>query len=229
MRDGKIAPSMMCVDFLHLEEALKTFEEQGLEYLHVDVMDGCFVPNYTLGTDFCRLLKKSSGIPLDIHLMIRDPESKLQWFTFDEKDYVSVHYESTPHIHRALATIRRLGGKPMLALNPGTPLACMENLLDDMDALLLMTVDPGFAGQKLIPRMLDKIRAARAYLDSRGYEHVEIEVDGNVSFENAVKMHEAGADIFVAGSSSLFDPHVGLADAAARLRRCIVTGDGKNG
>ena len=153
--------------------------------------------------------------------MIKNPENKLGWFTFDENDYDSVHYESTPHIHRALATIKRMGGKPMLALNPGTPLSCIEHLLDDMDALLLMTVDPGFAGQKLIPQMLDKIRDARAFLDARGYQHIELEVDGNVSFENAVKMYEACADIFVAGSSSLFDKNMDMKTATAKLRSCI--------
>lgn len=221
MRIGKIAPSVMCVDFINLEKTLRIFEENQIEYIHVDIMDGEFVPNYTLGTDFCKMLKKSTNIPLDIHLMIKNPESKLGWFSFDEKDYVSVHYESTPHIHRALATIKRIGGKPMLALNPGTPLSCMEHLLDDMDALLLMTVDPGFAGQKLIPQMLDKIRDARAFLDERGYQHIKLEVDGNVSFENATKMYEAGADIFVAGSSSIFHKEMDLKTATTKLRSCI--------
>lgn len=221
MRNGKIAPSVMCVDFMKLGETLKLFEENQIEYIHVDIMDGEFVPNYTLGTDFCKMLKQNTTIPLDIHLMIKNPENKLGWFTFDENDYVSVHYESTPHIHRALATIKRMGGKPMLALNPATPLSCIEHLLDDMDALLLMTVDPGFAGQKLIPQMLDKIRSTRAFLDERGYKHIELEVDGNVSFENAQKMYEAGADIFVAGSSSLFDKSLNMQEATAKLRSCI--------
>ena len=221
MRIGKIAPSVMCVDFMKLEETLKIFEENQIEYIHVDIMDGEFVPNYTLGTDFCKMLKRNTRIPLDIHLMIKNPEYKLNWFSFDENDYVSVHYESTPHIHRALSTIKQMGGKPMLALNPGTPLSVMEHLLDDMDALLLMTVNPGFAGQKLISQMLDKIRAARAFLDARGYQHIELEVDGNVSFENAAKMYEAGADIFVAGSSSLFDKNMDLNTATIKLRSCI--------
>lgn len=221
MRTGKIAPSVMCVDFTKLGDTLKVFQEEDIAYIHVDIMDGEFVPNYTLGTDFCRMLKKSTSIPLDIHLMIKNPENKLGWFTFGSADYVSVHYESTPHIHRALAAIRRMGGKPMLALNPATPLCCIEHLLDDMDALLLMTVDPGFAGQKLIPQMLEKIRAARRFLDSRGYGHIEIEVDGNVSFENAEKMYQAGADIFVAGSSSLFDASMDIKAASEKLRRCI--------
>ena len=212
---------MMCVDFMNIEKSIRTMEENGIEYLHIDVMDGEFVNNYTLGTDFCKVLKQNSRIPLDIHLMIEKPENKLSWFEFGEGDYVSVHYESTKHVQRALQQIRARGAKPMIALNPATPLEVLEWVLPDIDAVLLMTVNPGFAGQKLIPQTIDKITACRRFLDERGYNNVEIEVDGNVSFENARKMSDAGADIFVAGSSSMFKKELSLEEGIKMLREAI--------
>ena len=217
----QMAPSMMCVDFMNIEKSIRTMEENGIEYLHIDVMDGEFVNNYTLGTDFCKVLKQNSRIPLDIHLMIEKPENKLSWFEFGEGDYVSVHYESTKHVQRALQQIRARGAKPMIALNPATPLEVLEWVLPDIDAVLLMTVNPGFAGQKLIPQTLKKITDCRRFLDERGYTNVEIEVDGNVSFENARKMSDAGADIFVAGSSSMFKKELSLEEGIKMLREAI--------
>ncbi len=201
---SKISPSLMCVDFLNLKEELAILERGGIEYLHIDIMDGVFVPNYTLGTDFVKMLHKATNIPLDIHMMVTSPESKLDWFELREGDYVSVHYESCTHIQRVLSQIHARGAKTMLALNPGTPLSVLDELLPDLDAVLIMTVNPGFAGQKLIPQTLDKITRCRKMLDERGYTNIEIEVDGNVSFENAKKMRAAGADIFVAGTSSIY-------------------------
>ena len=217
----QISPSMMCADPFALGEVIHTFEQAKIEYLHIDVMDGCFVQNYTLGTDYVKALRRHTSIPLDIHLMIDAPERKLDWFQFGEGDYVSVHYESTPHVHRALAAIRARGAKAMLALNPATPICVLEHILDDIDAVLVMTVNPGFSGQALIPSMLKKIAALRTYLDERGYQHIEIEVDGNVSFANAEKMSRAGADIFVVGSSSVFSKEAPLAENIARFRSLI--------
>ena len=204
MLQQKIAPSMMCADYRTFADLLRTFEAEKIEYLHIDVMDGVFVKNFTLGTDFCRRLRDMTGIPLDIHLMITEPEWKIDWFSPRPEEYVSVHAEATGHLQRALAKIREYGAKPMAALNPATPLSALDYVLDDIDAVLLMTVNPGFAGQKLIPQTLRKIADCRKYLDERGYRHVEIEVDGNVSFVNAEKMYAAGANIYVAGSSSVF-------------------------
>ena len=212
---------MMCVDFMNIAADLATMEKHGIEYLHIDIMDGEFVNNYTLGTDFCKVMKKNSSIPLDIHRMIEKPENKLSWFEFGEGDYVSVHYESTKHIQRALQQIKQRGAKPMIALNPATPLEVLEWVLPDIDAVLLMTVNPGFAGQKLVPQTLEKITACRKFLDERGYTNVEIEVDGNVSFENARKMSDAGADIFVAGSSSMFAKDITLDEGIEKLREAI--------
>ena len=218
----KISPTIMCADFFELDKYIKTFEQQNIELLHIDIMDGSFVPNYTLGTDFIKALKQKTNIPLDIHLMINNPENKLDWFDFGENDYVSVHYESTPHIHKALVTIKKIGAKAMVALNPGTPINVIENLLDDIDAVLVMTVNPGFAGQQMVNSAIKKIKSLREYLDKQGYEHIEIEVDGNVSFENAKHMAEAGANIFVAGSSSVFSKKSTINENTDKLRKILI-------
>lgn len=217
----QISPSVMCVDFFNLSETIAEFEKQGIEYIHVDIMDGVYVPNYTLGTDFIKQLKKHTKIPMDIHLMIENPENKLDWFEFGEGDYVAVHYETTKHLHKAVAAIRARGAKPMVAINPAKPISVLECILDDIDAVLVMTVNPGFAGQKLIPSTLNKISQLRKYLDENGYENVEIEVDGNVSFENARLMSDAGANIFVAGTSSIFKAGQSMAENTAKLRNSI--------
>lgn len=220
MSKGQIAPSMMCCDPFMLEQTLADFAAGGVEYLHIDVMDGVFVPNYQLGTDYVKMLRQHTRIPMDIHLMVVNPETKLDWFDPQPSDYVSVHYEATPHIHRALSRIRAAGAKAMLALNPGTPLCALEELAPELDAVLLMTVDPGFAGQKLIEPTLGKIARLKAWLEAEGYA-IEIEVDGNVNLPNAKRMREAGADIFVAGSSGLFLPDVPMKKAIEALRDAI--------
>ena len=178
----KISPSMMCVEIDKLNDYLKIFEEEKIEYLHIDIMDGEYVPNYTLGTDYVRQLRKTTDIPLDVHLMINNPERKITWFDFQEGEYVSVHAESTQHLQKALQAIRATGAKPMVAINPSTRVEELQYVLDDMDGLLVMTVNPGFAGQKAIPQTIQKIEDCRNYLDERGYQHIEIEVDGNVSY-----------------------------------------------
>ena len=217
----KISPSIMCADFFDLENYIKEFEKNNIEYIHVDIMDGSFVPNFTLGTDFIKQLKKRTSIPLDIHLMIDSPEQKLDWFEFGEGDYVAVHVESTKHLHKALDAIKKRGAKPMVTINPATPISAIEEVLDMVDGVLVMTVNPGFAGQKLVPSTLKKITALREYLDSHGYSHIEIEADGNVSFENAKLMSEAGANIFVAGTSSIFNKSFSLSEGIERLREVI--------
>ena len=216
----KIAPSVMCAPVFAMEECL-TQLEKGTDLLHLDIMDGSFVPNYTLGTDFVRQLKARAKLSLDIHLMIDDPESKLDWFTFGEGDYVSVHYEASRHLNKALRAIRARGAKAMVAINPATPICALDSMLDDIDAVLVMTVNPGFAGQALIESTLKKISRLRQYLDENGYPEIEIEVDGNVSFENAKRMSDAGANIFVAGSSSVFHKDAPLPENIAKLRTMI--------
>lgn len=217
----KISPSIMCVDFFKLDETIKEFEENKIDLIHVDIMDGSFVPNFTLGTDFVKKLKARTTIPLDIHLMIDNPESKLDWFEFGEDDYVSVHYESTKHLHKAINTIKSRGAKAMVAINPATPLCVLDAVLDDIDAVLIMTVNPGFAGQKLVGSTLSKIKKLREHLDKNGYQDIEIQVDGNVSFENAKLMSEAGANIFVAGTSSIFAKGNTLKENLKKLKDSI--------
>ena len=218
---NKISPSMMCADALNLGSTLKEFEKNGIEYLHIDIMDGTFVPNFTLGTDYCKILKNATSIPLDIHLMIEKPEERLDWFPIGENDMVSVHAESTKHLQKVLRAIKDKGAKAFAALNPATPICFLEEVLDDIDGILIMTVNPGFAGQKLVPQTLDKITRVRTLLDENGKKASEIEVDGNVSFENAEKMKKAGADIFVAGTSSVFKKDLTLSNGIIKLRSFI--------
>lgn len=212
---------MMCADIFALGETLKTFEKNGVSYLHIDIMDGEFVPNFTLGTDYCRLMKKATSIPLDIHLMINDPEKKLSWFDFGEGDMVSVHFESTKHPYLALQMIRERGAKAFLAINPGTAASVILPMLSVMDGVLVMTVNPGFAGQKLAESTLAKISEVRALAEGAGKTDLLIETDGNVSFENAIRMSRAGADIFVAGTSAVFRKDMTLEEGLKKLQECV--------
>ena len=199
-----IAPSMMCCDFLNLKSQLDVFEKTNIELLHLDIMDGSFVPNFALGTDFTKQLKKATSIPLDFHFMVENPERILDAFPIGEGDWVSIHQESTKHLQRVLASIRAKGAHPLLALNPATPVALAADILDDIDGLLIMSVNPGFAGQKMVPHAVKKVEEARRYLDANGKADAVIEVDGNISPENAIRMKQAGANIFVLGTSSVF-------------------------
>lgn len=201
---------MMCADPMNVGGVLKELTDADM--LHIDVMDGQFVPNLMLGTEFCKALRAASDIPLDVHLMIYEPERKLSWFGIRPGDTVSVHAESTPHVHRALDMIKALGARAYVALNPGTPLSAAQPLLSEADGVLIMSVDPGFAGQKIIPSAFEKVRALRETFGG------DIEVDGNVSFENALKMKEAGADVFVCGSSSVFARGASVKDNIKKLR-----------
>ena len=187
-----------------------------MEYLHIDIMDGSFVPNFTLGTDVVKKLKGATDIPLDIHLMIERPEDKVDWFEFGEGDFVSFHYEATDHVQRTIGRIKTRGARAMLALNPATPLGVLDDVMLDLDGVLMMTVNPGFAGQSLIPQTIDKVRRLR-----QKYPEITIEVDGNVSFENAKILKSAGADIFVAGSSSVFAKTGSLEENTKKLRESI--------
>jgi ribulose-phosphate 3-epimerase len=195
---------MMCADLFHIGDTIRLFESMGVPYLHIDVMDGHFVPNIMLGASDIEQIRSFTKLPLDIHLMIENPDSKIDWFKPQPGDLVSVHAETTPHLQRVLAKIRSLGAKPAAAFNPATPIAAIEEVIPDVDAILVMTVNPGYSGQKLVPHTLDKIRRLRNILDENGYPNTEIETDGNVTLENAIKMRDAGANIFVVGTSLIF-------------------------
>lgn len=201
---NKLAPSMMCCNFLGLGEQLAELQAGGVDLLHIDVMDGHFVPNLAMGTDLVRQLGDATDIPMDLHFMVEEPERFFDAFPIRHGDYVSVHFEATRHLQRALYRIRERGAKALLALNPGTPVEAATDLLDDLDGLLIMAVNPGFAGQKMIPHTLEKLKRAREFFDANGKADAELEVDGNVSVANAILMKQAGANIFVAGTSAVF-------------------------
>lgn len=221
MKKSMLSPSMMCVpQWQDIQKFLQTMQNAGVELLHIDVMDGQFVPNLMLGTESIRQLRRISPIPLDIHLMVESPDDKLPWFDIQPGEYVSVHAEATRHLQRVLSRIRNLGARPIVALNPATSIITIEDILPDVDGVLLMTVNPGFAGQQLIPQMINKISRLRKLLNEQGLEHVSIEVDGNVSFENAVKMRAAGADIFVCGTASIFSNQGTMEENIRRIRSC---------
>lgn len=222
MKKAYISPSLMCVDLMNVQKDIEVLEEAGVDYLHVDMMDNHFVPNITLSVDFMKALKKITRIPLDIHLMIENPEQIIRLLDFcDSNDIISVHYESTVHVQKALNTIKSMGVKVGIALNPGTPVSVLQDLLPDLDIVICMTVNPGFAGQKLIPATLNKISRLRDMLNKEGYPKILIEVDGNVSFENAVKMHDVGADIYVAGTSSIFKKEGTVGENTQKFREII--------
>ena len=197
----KLAPSMMCCDLLNVKDQINMFEQQEIDILHIDIMDGSFVPNIALGACFVAQLKKETRIPLDLHFMIDSPERYINTYPISEGDYVSIHFESTNHVQRALQAAKDKGAKTLLAINPATPICAVSEVLDDIDGVLIMSVNPGYAGQKMIPRSIEKIKAMRKFLDENGRPDAEIEVDGNISIENAIKMRTAGANILVLGTA----------------------------
>ena len=195
---------MMCSDLIDLKETLSVFEEECVEYLHIDMMDGAFVPNFGLGVDYIRGIRKLTNIPLDLHLMIKDPEYKFQWIGIKETDIVSIHYESTFQVQRALDYLQPSGCKRFLAINPATPVYSLEEVLEYIDGINLLMVNPGFAGQKIVPSTIKKAQRVIDFLRTEGKENIAVEVDGNITPENGRKLKDIGADIFVCGSSSIF-------------------------
>lgn len=201
---SKISASMMCSNLEHLSDTITVFEEEKIDYLHIDVMDGEFVPNFGLGVDYIRELRKLTYIPLDLHLMILNPEYKLQWIGIKETDIVSIHYESTYQVQRALDWLLPYGCKRFLAINPATPIYVLEEVLDYIDGVNLLMVNPGFAGQKIVPSTIKKAQKIHDFFIQSGKENITIEVDGNITPENGAKLRKCGAEIFVAGTSSVF-------------------------
>ncbi len=204
----KIAPSILSADFSRLGEEIRAVEDAGADMIHVDVMDGHFVPNLTIGPPVVASIRKIARVPLDVHLMIEDPDRYIRSFAEAGSDIITVHAEAAAHLHRTLHLIRELGARAGVSVNPATPLSAVEEVLGDMDLILVMTVNPGFGGQTFIESMLPKIQKARRMLDDRSLD-VILEVDGGITLGNIGAVKEAGADLFVAGSAIFLSENYG--------------------
>ena len=219
-RSVEIAPSILSADFLRLGAQVSDAINAGVRRIHVDVMDGHFVPNLSMGplvVAALRPLAEQGGAVLEVHLMIAEPDRYLDTFRHAGATAMTVHVEAYPHLHRTVHAIRGLAGQPGVAINPATPVAALEEILPDVDVALLMSVDPGFGGQAFIPGTIGKVTRLRAELVQRGLEHVEIEVDGGVDPENIRALADAGMTIAVAGTS-VFDPRAPVAENVRALR-----------
>ena len=205
----RIAPSILSADFGRLAEEMKAIASA--DYVHVDVMDGHFVPNLTIGPIVIEAVKRATSLPLDVHLMIEDAERWVAAYAKAGADLIGVHVEACPHLHRTVGQIRELGKKPVVVLNPHTPLESIEYILGDVAMVLIMSVNPGFGGQSFIPSALGKIRQLRRMIDERGLE-VEIEVDGGIKLDNVADVCAAGANVIVSGSGVF-----GTTDRAATI------------
>jgi ribulose-phosphate 3-epimerase len=201
----RIAPSILSADFGRLEEEVQAVEAAGADYIHIDVMDGHFVPNITIGPVVVEAVRKITRLPLDVHLMIQNPDRYIPNFAKAGADILSVHVETCPHLQRTVTQIREFSVKPSVVLNPATPLTFLENIMAEVDWVLIMSVNPGFGGQKFIPGALDKIKRLRQMIVQRGLQ-VEIEVDGGITPDNVGEVCRAGADIVVAGSAIYHTP-----------------------
>ena len=213
-RTIRIAPSLLSANFARLEDSVRLCEAGGADVLHVDVMDGHFVPNITIGPIVVKALRATTKLPLDCHLMIENADDFIPEFAKAGADWISVHVEACPHLHRTLQLIKSFGKKAGVALNPGTSLSALEGIIDECDYILLMSVNPGFGGQAFIPTLFERARELRRMLDARGLHKVFIQADGGLKLENIGEVYDAGVDVFVSGSGVF-----GAADVAEMIRR----------
>jgi ribulose-phosphate 3-epimerase len=214
----KLSASILSADFGRLAEEVRAAEQAGVDWIHVDVMDGHFVPNITIGPDVTRALRRVTDLPLDVHLMISNPERYVEAFVEAGADWLGVHVEATVHLERLIQQIKEAGAQATVTLNPATPLDCLEYVLKDVDMVLLMTVNPGFSGQKFIPGVLPKIRRLRQMIDAQGLPTL-LQVDGGVHVGTVGDLVAAGADVLVSGSA-LFNDRP-LAENVQRLKELM--------
>jgi ribulose-phosphate 3-epimerase len=214
-----IAPSILSADLRYLEDQIQQAVDGGADWIHVDVMDGSFVPNITFGPNIVKAVRKVTRLPIDVHLMIVNPERHIHAFAEAGANHITVHYETCPHIQRTLESIRDLGVSPAIVINPGTPVSTLQELTHDFDMVLLMTVNPGFGGQSFLPGMYDKIRRTKALLDGMG-SHAIIQIDGGVDKDTIKACYQAGARNFVAGSA-IFKHQAGIAAGINALHEAL--------
>jgi len=218
----QLAPSILASDFAALGKEIEAAARGGADLIHVDVMDGHFVPNITIGPPVVRSIRKVTTLPLDVHLMIMDPDKYVDAFVDAGANLVSVHVEVLPHLHRTIGHIKKLGARAGVVINPATPVATLQDIAADVDFVLVMSVNPGFGGQVFIPNSLNKIRAVRQLLDSVGNVDAAIEVDGGIDLTTVASVVQAGAEMLVAGNAIFGHPHHDAEAAARELRAAAV-------
>jgi ribulose-phosphate 3-epimerase len=219
----RIAPSILSADFAKLGDEIAMCVAGGADWIHIDVMDGCFVPNLTYGAKVIETVRRLTTLPLDVHLMVLEPEKYFDSFAEAGADILTIHQETAPHLHRQLARIRELGCKAAVTINPSTPVSALVDVASDVDMILIMSVNPGFGGQRFIPRTLEKVRQARQLLDDAGNRAALIEVDGGISRATIASCWRAGADTFVAGNAvfAAADPRAEIAALRAQCQETV--------